>query len=803
LKFYKCFQRNNSSMKQKYFLMVACLVLSLYALPVLAQTTATIAGTVTDAKTGEPLIGVSVRLDSTSLGAVTNIDGFYEIKNIPPKTYNITASYVGYESQTRFFITIRSGGNPDINYKLDEATTELEGVVVRASPFEKLAETPLSIQRLSAEEIATYPGGNNDIAKVVQSLPGVGGSVGGFRNDVIIRGGAPNENVYYLDGIEIPNINHFATQGSAGGPVGLLNVSFIEGVTLTTSAFNARYDNPLSGVLQFDQRVGNNRDMRGNIRLSASELAITTEGPIFKGGKESSKTSYIASFRRSYLQFLFELIDLPIRPDYWDFQYKVTHKIDDYNELNFIGLGAIDQFSVAVPESFDADQQATLEQVPVIEQISNTTGLSWKRRFKDGTGFMQTAVSFNLLENDFFRYEDNVNQTGILFQNESRELERKLRYEQTRFFGPWTLSGGFVVQNATYENNTIDVVNGFTFNTDLNLWRYGLFMQSSRSFANERLDFSLGFRMDGNDFTTQENQLLETFSPRLSLSYDLDEAARWKLNFSSGIYYKIAPYTVLGFQDNNGNFLNQDARYTQSIHVVAGLEHLVNPSTRITIEGFYKRYNDYPVSVLDSVSLANKGGGFEVLGNEAIATVGQGRTYGLEVLYQKKFTKNFYGILAYTLFQSEFTGFDTDRYLPSVWDSRHLLTFTGGYRFENNWEISVRNRFSGQTPFVPIDQAASLANYPILINDFDNLGNVRLGAFNQLDIRIDKKWNFEKFTFNVFLDIENVLSQNLPNPPSYGLARTESGQLITPQALVEIDVDNSALLPTLGVVVDF
>ncbi|MEQ9165890.1 MAG: TonB-dependent receptor, partial [Fulvivirga sp.] len=230
------------------------------------QNKATLSGYVKDAKTEEPLIGATVQLVGTNTGAVTDLDGFYRIENIEPQTYTITASFVGYKTQNVYNVVIRSGGNPDLNFDLEETAEELEGVEIIANPFEKLQETPLSVQRLSQEEIATYPGGNNDIAKVVQSLPGVSGSVGGFRNDVIIRGGAPNENVYYLDGIEIPNINHFSTQGSAGGPVGLLNVSFFEGVTLTTSSFGAQYDNVLSGVLQFDQRNGNNRNFRTNIR---------------------------------------------------------------------------------------------------------------------------------------------------------------------------------------------------------------------------------------------------------------------------------------------------------------------------------------------------------------------------------------------------------------------------------------------------------------------------------------------------------------------------------------------------------
>ena len=256
-------------------------------------------------------------------------------------------------------------------------------VTAEKSKVSRPKETPLSTQKLTAVELETYTGGNNDVVRVAQSLPGVSPSVGGFRNDLIIRGGAPNESVYYLDVVEIPNINHFSTQGAGGGPVGLLNVSFIDNVTLSSSAFGAQYDNPLSGVLQFEQRVGNTRDFSTNLRVSASETAVTLNGPLFKGDKEESKTSFIVSGRRSYLQYLFALIGLPIRPDYYDYQYKITHKINAYNTLNLIGVGSIDEFTVATDDDLEADGQATLEQVPFIEQNSNVIGLSWKKLFKN------------------------------------------------------------------------------------------------------------------------------------------------------------------------------------------------------------------------------------------------------------------------------------------------------------------------------------------------------------------------------------------------------------------------------------
>jgi hypothetical protein len=779
------------------------LVSLLFGISALAQS-GSFSGRVTDQRTKEPLIGANIQLEETTFGSTTDIDGNYTIENVPARTYNIKASFVGYQSLIKFNVVIRSGGNIDVNFELVETTQELESVVVTANPFSKIEETPLSIQKLNQEEVASYPGGNNDIAKVVQSLPGVSGSVGGFRNDVIIRGGAPSENVYYLDAIEIPNINHFSTQGSAGGPVGLLNVSFFEGVTLTASSFGAQYDNVLSGVLQFDQRNGNERKFQGNVRVGASETALTLEGPLFKGKNEKSKTSFIASARRSYLQFLFDIIGLPILPDYWDYQYKLQHRIDDYNQISLLGLGSIDDFKVNELEEFDAEQQAVQDQVPIIRQRTNTFGLSWKKRFRDNSGFMQTSISNNLLVNDFTQYADNVNQTGPYFKNDSREQETKFRYVLTKFVGSWTLTFGTTLQLSNYSNKTVNLVNDFQYDTRIDFLKYGFFAQTFRKFASDRLGVSFGLRSDGNNFTKEGNDLQKTISPRMSISYQLDQKGKWTLNFSAGRYFKSPAYTVLGFRDRDGLLSNKAAKYTQSDHVVVGIERLLTESSRITIEGFGKFYKNYPVSVIDEVSLANKGGGFEVLGNEPVRFDGQGRTYGVEFLYQQKFNGRLYAILALTLYKSEFTNGEKSAYLPSSWDNGQLVSLTAGYKFFRNWEVSARFRFLGESPYAPVDVNATLATYPAVIRDYSSLGTNRLDAFQQLDFRVDKKWNFKRFSLDVYLDLQNALGAASPSEPSYGLNRDDQGNIVAPKSLVVVNTNETGtVLPSLGIVINF
>jgi len=777
------------------------LIALLLILPALtfSQVDGIVNGYIYDSKSQLPLLGANVIIEGTEIGAISDENGFFQISEIKPQSYNLLVSYIGYQSKKIFNIIIKSKGNQTLEIYLLESAQELDEVVLFESPFKKSKETPLSINTFSRVEIESYPGADNDVTKVVQSMPGLSPSVGGFRNDIIIRGGAPNETVYYLDEIEIPNINHFSTQGSAGGPQGMINISFIDEVTLSTSAFGVEYDNPLSGVLQFNQKNGNPREISGNFRFGASDSAITVEGPLSK--EENNNTTFIFSARKSYLQFLFKLIGLPIRPDYWDFQGKINHKIDEYNSINIVGLGAIDDFSVEAPEDFDFTQQSFLEQVPIIKQNSTTIGASWIRKFKETKGQFVLALSTNKLKNIFSRYDDNENLEGIYFRNDSHEWETKLRAKTTNYLKDWKITWGGNIQYSDYYNNTTDYYNQIEYLTKINFYKYGLFGSVSKSFIDSKLDVSIGIRTDEDNFSTG-SKLIDNLSPRVSTSYALTKDRRLKWNTSIGTYFKIPTYTVLGFRNLTGNFTNQNAKYTKSNHYVTGFDYSIGNASKISIEGFIKRYFDFPVSILDGVSLANKGADFEVLGNEDIVTIGEGRTKGIEFLFQQKLTRNFYGIFSYTFFKSEFTDINGD-YLPSVWDSKHLSSFSGGYKLKRNWEISSRWRFAGKTPYVPYDLEASLNNYPNMVLDYSQLGNVKLGNFSQIDVRFDKKWNKENLSINLFIEILNLLAQKIPSPTEYGLERDDFGNILTPLNLVEVDVNRESIIPSFGFSIDF
>lgn len=795
-----------------------------------AQRVGVIQGNIKDKASQEALIGVTLVAEGTNplIGTTTDVDGNFQLK-IPVGSYNVKVSYVGYKDLTKFNVVVTSGNANIINYELETDASSLTEVTISENRSIKVTtvESPNSIQRLSAEEIKTSPGGNFDIFKVVQTLPGVGNPATiGNRNDIIVRGGAPGENVYYLDGVEIPVINHFATQGASGGSNGILNVSFVEELTLNSSAFDARYDNALSSVFQFKQREGNNQRVQGNVRLSGSEAAATLEGPLGKN------TTFLASARRSYLQFLFEAIDLAIRPDYYDFQAKITHKINPKTTLTFIGLGAIDKFYTENSAISNASNADIVKQAPYIKQWNYTNGVALKRLLKNG--FVNVALSRNMADNSFSQFEDGLRNdpTKRYSYSASREIENKLRFDVNQYFNSWKISYGASAQYVKYDNDFTstlrrEVKNSsgqviqpeltLKFATDVDFLRYGLFAQASKRLMDDRLGLNIGLRTDMNNFTDEGNNPLGALSPRASITYDIDD--KWKINASVGQYAKMPSYTILGYKNNAGDYTNRDAKYIQSMHYVTGLEFIPRASTRFTLEGFVKTYRNYPVSSLTGISLANQGADFGFIGNEDITSTGKGQAVGMEFFFQQKLQRNFFMFLSYTYVVSKFSGAD-GRLIPSAWDNRHLLSTTIGRKFKRGFEIGMKIRVAGGTPYTPFDIATSTRNYQLTgqgVLDYSKINTERLGLFKQFDFRIDKKWNFKRTTFDLFLDVTNALVFKNPQLPSFIFERdattlqykTDDGQALKPDGsnavtkITGIDDTEPFVLPSIGFIFEF
>lgn len=778
-----------------------------------------IRGKISNPVNNEPVPFANVLILNTDFGAVSDENGLYEIRDIPPGLYNVRASFVGYKVQTIFEIQVTLARPVQLDFQLEEEASELIEVVV-TSEFSRSEETPVSVRKLNTNEIERYPGGNRDISRVIQALPGVASSPS-FRNDILIRGGAPNENKFYVDEIEVPVINHFSTQGSSGGPAGILNVNLIKSVDLIAGGFPANRMDALSSFFEFQLKEGRRDKMFTQLTVGASELTLSNEGPI------GEKTTYLVSARRSYLQGLFRLIGLPFLPTFNDFQVKTTTKINAKTELTFIGVGAIDNFVLNFDVPGDETEEEkeirlyTLDVLPIQSQWNYATGLKLKR-FREN-GFWTFVLSRNMLNNQSYKYagNDEGSQANLLFDYVSQESENKFRAENSIFGKGYTLKYGVNYEYSRYfidnfdratlagTGEVIDIESKTNFNI------YGAFVSGSKTFDNERLILTGGLRMDGADFGKDASNPLNQISPRFSASYRLKSNLFATAN--AGIYYQKPPYTALGYRDEAGVLINQEnnIQFIRNAQLIAGLE-FISPAKnrRFTMEGFYKKYSNYPSSVRNGIALANLGADFGVIGNEAVLSNADGRAYGLEFLAQQRLFKNFYGIAALTLVRSEFTNPNTEGFVPSSWDNRFIVSLTAGKRFEKNWEIGARWRFLGGTPYTPYNVEESslvsnwdLRNQPIL--DYTQINAIRLPAFHQLDLRLDKKYYFDKWNLNWYVDIQNAYNFQAEQAPQLIPVRDAEGRIQVnpndPSRYVLKFIENPAgtILPTVGLIVEF
>ena len=798
----------------KYLLIVSFLFLISYV----QSQVGIVRGKVVSASSNVGLPLVKIQLLDQQIGAISSEDGSYEIKGIAPGVYSFKASSPGFKDQIINEITVTNARSIDLDFFLEVIVIEQKEVTIRANRFQRNVESPLSLKSLNATEIERLPGANRDVSKVIAALPGVA-SRATFRNDIIIRGGSPGENKFYLDGIEVPNINHFATQGSSGGPVGLLNVNFIREVDFYSGAFPANRANGLSSVISFKQKDGNKDGLITNFALGSSDAALTFDGPIGK------KVNFIFSARRSYLQFLFAALKLPILPTYNDFQYKVNVKLNDKNKISFIGLGAIDDFrlNTTVNDNITDTIQREyndfiLGNLPLQKQWNYTLGINYSHTSKNS---VQTIVlSRNMLNNTSSRYKDFIETEANKLQDYSSfEAENKLRIEHTYLSNGWKWNVGLGYEYARYFNSTFNkiTVQGspltIDFKSDLFMSKAAVFSQLSKGFFGEKVNLSVGIRSDISNYSSGMMNPFNQLSPSFSINYRITPS--FALNANVARYHQLPSYTILGYRDMAGDLVNKsnNLTYIQADHFVFGAEYLTKLNSRFTLEGFFKKYDKYPFSIKDSLSLANVGSDFGIVGNEAVSSNSKGRTYGAEFLYQQKLFKGFYAILAYTFVVSEFKD-KNNLYVPTAWDSKNIVSFTGGKRFKKGWEVGFRWLFSGGSPYTPYDVETSTLKQNWDINgfgilDYNALNTKRESSFHQLNVRVDKKIYLNRMNLNFYLDIQNAYGFKAKLAPILLVETDNNGTPIEdpndPTRYKSKFVENASgiVQPTIGIIVEF
>ncbi|HPG33772.1 MAG TPA: TonB-dependent receptor [Lentimicrobium sp.] len=795
----------------KKIFLASYFILSLFQL--FAQN-GTIRGRVFDEKSNNPLPFTNIIIFGTTIGSTSDLDGNFIFTGIKPGFVKLAATSVGYEPYISEEFQVTNAKTFFIDIPLRETTIQLEQVVVKASPFRKTEESPVSMRTLGISDIEKNPGANRDISKVIQALPGVASTVS-FRNDIIVRGGGPSENRFFLDGIEIPNLNHFATQGASGGPVGIINVDFIREVDFYSGAFPANRGNALSSVLEMKQIDGNKERIVFKGSVGASDLSLAMNGPL------SEKTTFLFSARRSYLQFLFDVIGLPFLPTYNDFQFKTKTRFDLKNELTVLGIGAIDQFRLNTGlNNPTEDQQYILNYLPVNEQWNYAIGAVYKH-FRTNS-FDTWVFSRNMLNNQAYKYENNDESKNKTLDYVSQEIENKFRYENSGRVNGFKLISGVGGEYARFTTTTFqkvfiplpaDTIRTIDYGSEIDMFKYHIFGQVSRNLNNDRLILSFGLRAEGNSFSKNMSNPLKQISPRLSAAWAVND--KFFLNFNTGRYYQQPSYTTLGFRNNSGNLVNKtnNIKYIATNHLVGGIEYRRREDTKFTLEAFYKQYENYPVSVNDSVSLANKGGDFGVFGNEEVTSTGRGRAYGIEAYVRDKIARHYDIIFSYTFVRSEFKDFN-NAYIPSSWDNKHLLNVTISREFRKNWNLGVKWRFVGGSPYTPWDlnRSSLIAAWDARKQgylDYSNFNTFRTGNFQQLDVRIDKQYFFNKWSLNLYIDIQNFYNFKQNGPPNLITQTDEFGNSLINQEdpsrylLKEVVNTSGTVLPTIGIIVEF
>lgn len=725
----------------------------LFTTEIFSQGKGILNGNVKDKETQSPVNDAIVEIIELQQKTASDINGNFEFKSIPFGTYQVKISCIGYETIVKTDIVVLSSRPANVTAELMLSNITTEQIDVEGKYFQKSTDESTSNYNLDFEEVRRAPGAVEDISRMVQILPGVS-PANDQRNDLIVRGGSPAENLTMIDGIEIPNVNHYPTQGSTSGPIGMINVKFINNVDFSTGGFSARYGDKLSSVMHISFREGYRKRFLSDINLSTAGFGGVFEGPLF-----SKKGSFLFSVRKSYLNLIRGAIRLAAVPDYWDFNLKTVYDFNKNTKLTFVGVGGLDKISFEGESSEISDENPYGKAKGNQEQF--TAGFNLKNLFRKG--YIQTVAAnstaftdienrdlrtdamkfyYKSTESDFnFKSEAfyQINSTNnIIFGGGARYI--KFKYEN--FFNSDTTSFGYVIPEINVNRKD-------------EFYKGSAFAQYTLKLFSNKVILNAGARFDYFSGIKNKNAI----SPRLGISYSF--LSTTTISASSGIYYQSPEYIWLMSDERNKNL-----EFMKATHYVAGIEHLFTSDIRFSLEGYYKEYKNYPVSTLVPTYVLISGGtenGPNLLFGEAVSK-GFGYSRGIDVSLHKKLTGNgFYGMLNYSLSESKVTGLEGGE-KPGSFDYRHNLTVIAGYQIAEDWLVGLKFRYTTGRPYTPIDEQSSIAAGREVSN-FSDFNGARFKDYNRLDLRVDKKWNFKNLTIVSYFELQNVF--NTENVYSY------------------------------------
>ena len=804
--FEKCNAKSIQTDMSRILLTILCMWLPLQ---LMAQGF-TVRGRVVDKLSRQPVAYANVSLyGNPGQGASTDSLGQFRIEHVAPGIHQLSVSCIGYKNllSPEYIVSAKL---PPVELELEEDASQLAEVTVQAAaPFRRIKESPVSLQIIGLSEIEKSPGGNRDISRIVRSYPGVSFSPIGYRNDLIVRGGSPSENRFYMDGIEIPNINHFATQGASGGPVSILNADLIREVQFYTGAFPADKGGALSSVMDIRLRDGNPDDQTFKATLGASEVSLSGAGHF------GERTTYLFSVRQSYLQLLFKMLGLPFLPNYIDGQFKIKTRLTATDELIFLGLTGIDNMKLNTDEEGE-DAEYMLSYLPRIKQQTFTLGAAYKHYA--GRHVQTVSLGYNYLANQNLKYTNNDDSSpdNLTLDLSSHEQKATLRAENRTHGECWTLTEGVETWYARYDDRTFQRIfasgtqQAWQQQTDLGIVGWGAFASARYRTPDERWTATLGLRLDGCNYSRSMMRFWQNLSPNLSVSWRVRPAVA--INAAVGLYHQLPAYTGLGYKDATGELANKSLKYMRVANANLGTEWNVTPRVVLALEGFYKYYTRVPLSVADGIPLSCKGNDYGTVGNELLLPTASGRAYGVEASMRWQIPGKFTSVASVTCFRSEYRNDNRSPYIASAWDNRFIANVSGTYDFPRNWSVGAKLSAIGGSPYTPYDEDKSslveawdVQGRPYY--DYSRYNTCRLDAFAQLDVRVDKNYYFRGWRLGIYLDLQNVTKSVLRQQD----VLMSTGAIENPEApaseqryvMKRLKQESGTLLPTIGLTVEF
>jgi hypothetical protein len=707
-------------------------------------TVGSIHGRVVDAAGAASLPGANILLLNSSLGTAADAEGRYKLANVPVGTWSLRVTFMGYEAAVITDVVVRPGRITFVDVRLASTAYETEEVEVTAGYFRKRESEAVSMAGFSGEEIRRSPGSAGDVSRIMMVLPSVA-KVNDQSNSLIVRGGSPLENAFFIDGIEIPNINHFPAQGSSGGPLGMLPVDMIGDVSFMAGGFPARFGDKLSAVMDITLRDGNREATDAQLDLNFAGFGAQLEGPLGSG-------SYLLSARRSYLDLLVKAVNVgsTVAPWYGDAHAKIVLNPSAAHRLSVLAQFSDDHNDPDAQAAVDNDMQYYGPQ----DIYNGTLGMSWRAMWSE------SVYSASTLSYTGMWFRERFRKTGSnedVFSNNSRESWLSLRSStHIRLGASASLEAGFDAKGLwnSYENRYASIPDALgvpqperLFAEDVSSTLLGLHASMSITPA-APLSVTLGLRADHSTWNSSTE-----LSPRVSASYRVGAATT--LSASAGMYTQNLPLLLLA-QDRS----NEKLRNPRSTQAVLGISQLLTESTMLTVEGYYKKGERFPIDPAQPAlflvdELSYRYGFFT--GHGPLTDAGTSRSYGGEVILQKKLARDVYGLASASLSRSEYTGANGATY-ARVYDNRIQFNIEGGYKIDENWEVSLRWIFAGGVPYTPFDIEASRANDTEVL-DVARINSERHPDYHSMNVRVDHRFHFAASNLVLYLSVWNAYNR--------------------------------------------